>query len=88
MADEEIISLNETVEQEQEQELPVIETKGKWRKFEVMINRTLEVGKTYRIKINGDCLLAVSAERPVNGLKTNVIEYTKEEGTDLWVYTK
>ena len=83
MADEEILEgVNE------ESEPLVIETRGKWRKFSTMANVTFEVGKTYKIKVQGECLLAVSAERPTAGMQTNEITYTKEEGTDLWIYTK
>ena len=66
----------------------VIETKGKWRKFDTMANVTFEVGKTYKINVQGDCLFAVSAERPTTGFGANEISYTKEEGSDLWIFTK
>ena len=80
MADEEII--------EQEQEPLIIETKGKWQKFEVMTNQTFEVGKTYRITVQGDCLFAISAEKPTAGIGTSEITYTKDNNNILWIKTK
>jgi len=80
MADEEIL-----VEQA---EPIIVETKGKWQKFEYMTQQTFEVGKTYKIHVNGDCLFAISPTKPTYGFGTNDITYTKEEGLDLWIYTK
>ena len=66
----------------------IIETRGKWRKFDTITQTTFEVGKTYKIQVQGQCEFAVSAERPTAGMQTNEIVYTKEEGTDLWILTK
>lgn len=80
----------EILEQEQvEQPEPlIIETKGKWQPFEAMTGQTLEVGKTYNIKVAGVCEFAISKERPLAGLKTNEISYTKTDDTlRLWIKT-
>jgi len=68
-------------------ETMIIETKGKWQLFEVMANINLEIGKTYNIKIDGNCEFAVSADKPTDGLKTNEITYTKHETQNLWIKT-
>lgn len=68
-------------------ETMVIETKGKWQLFEVMAGINLEVGKTYNIKIDGNCEFAVSADKPTGGLQSNEIEYTKHEQNRLWIKT-
>ena len=66
----------------------VIETKGKWGKFEYLTGQTFEVGKTYKIKVGGECKFAISKETPTTGFRTNELEYTKEEGSYLWMMTK
>lgn len=68
-------------------ETMIIETKGKWQLFEVMANINLEIGKTYNIKIDGNCEFAVSEDKPKEGLKTNEITYTKHETQNLWIKT-
>ena len=74
---------------ELEQTEPIIvETKGKWLDFEFATQQTFEVGKTYKIRVNGDCLFAISPNKPTYGFGTNEITYTKEEGLTLWIYTK
>lgn len=65
----------------------VIETKGKWQSFEYMSNQTFEIGKTYKINVQGNCQFAISKDKPTNGLKTNEIEYTKDEVNTLWIKT-
>lgn len=78
-------------EEEQEVQVPqepiIVETKGKWQPFENMTQQTLEVGKTYHITLAGVCEVAVSADRPTVGIKTNVIDYTKDDTNKLWIKT-
>ena len=76
--DEELIEQSEPI---------IIETKGKWQPFEAMTNQTFEVGKTYKIKVQGDCLFAISKDRPTSGFGTNEITYTKDNDTQLWIKT-
>lgn len=82
---------DEILEQEpetvNEPEPLVIETKGKWQMFEYMAKVKFEIGKTYKIQIQGDCMFAISKEKPTNGLKTNEIEYTKDSNNILWIKT-
>lgn len=91
--EEEIIEQEENQNEEQldmveEQQPLVIETKGKWGKFEYLTGQTFEVGKTYKIKVGGECKFAISKETPTTGFRTNELEYTKEEGSYLWMMTK
>lgn len=65
----------------------VIETKGKWQPFEIMIKQEFEVGKTYNIKAEGKCEFAISKDRPKAGLSTNEIIYTKDNENILWIKT-
>ena len=65
----------------------IIETKGKWKPFEYISGQTFEVGKTYKINIVGVCEFAISQDTPTNGLKTNEIEYTKDDTNTLWIKT-
>lgn len=87
MADEEIQEevVNENLTTEQEP-LP-IETKGKWQPFEAMTGQTHEVGKTYKIHVNGICEFAISKDRPTDGMRTNDMTYTKKSDTQLWIKT-
>lgn len=66
----------------------IIETKGKWQPFEAMTQQTFEVGKTYKINVQGDCLFAISKDRPTAGIGTNEITYTKDSENTLWIKTK
>ena len=54
----------EILEQEQTQqpEPLIIETKGKWQPFEAMTGQTLDVGKTYEIKVQGRCEFMISKD--------------------------
>lgn len=72
---------------EQEPELLVIETKGKWQPFEAMVNQTHEVGHTYEINIQGLCEFAIAKDRPTAGIRTNKIVYTKDDINKLWIKT-
>lgn len=62
-------------------------TKGKWEDLEVLTDKEMEVGKTYRIAVKGHCQFAVSAERPTAGIATNEITFTKQDGLKLWIKT-
>lgn len=62
-------------------------TKGKWEDLEVLTDKEMEVGKTYRIKVSGHCQFSVSAEKPIAGIATNEITFTKQEGLKLWIKT-
>ena len=77
----------EIIEQVEEQEPLIIETKGKWQPFEVMAKTDLEVGKTYHLNFGGICEIAVSKEKPTAGIKTASIDYTKDETNRLWIKT-
>lgn len=85
MADEEIIE--ETSEETSAVEPLIIETKGKWQPFENMTQQTLEVGKTYHIELGGVCEVAVSPDRPTNGIIASSIDYTKDDTNRLWIKT-
>ena len=96
MEEEEIIQEEENqseqpLDMEEEEQTPqepiIIETKGKWQPFEAMTQQTLEVGKTYHIELAGVCEVAVSVDRPTNGIKTNVIDYKKDDVNKLWIKT-
>ena len=62
-------------------------TKGKWEDLEVLTDKEMEVGKTYRIKVSGHCQFSVSAEKPTAGIATNEITFTKQDGLKLWIKT-
>ena len=65
----------------------IIETKGKWQPFEAMTGQTLEVGKTYNIKVQGKCEFMISKDRPTFGIQTNEFPYTKDNVNRLWIKT-
>ena len=65
-----------------------INTHGRWQPFEAMTQKELEVGHTYKITVNGDCLLTISPNRPTAGMGTNGLTYTKDEVNKLWILTK
>ena len=74
-----------------EQQEPLhIETKGKWRDFEAISLVEFEIGKTYKINVNGQCKFAISPTRPTSiddGMGTNSITFTKNETNKLWIIT-
>ena len=82
MADEEIL-------EQIEREPLIIETKGTWQPFEAAARQEHEVGQTYKVTINGNCLFAISKEneRPTAGIQTNEITYTKDDTNILWIKT-
>ena len=64
-----------------------IYTNGKWEDLEVLTDKEMEVGKTYRIAVKGHCQFSVSAEKPTAGIATNEITFTKQDGLKLWIKT-
>ena len=74
-------------EPEPEPEPIQVYTKGKWEDLEVLTEKEMEVGKTYRIKVSGHCQFSVSAEKPTAGIATNEITFTKQDGLKLWIKT-
>ena len=66
----------------------IIETKGKWQPFEVMTKQTFEMGKTYKINVDGNCLFAISKDRPTSGMGADEITYIKDSENTLWILTK
>lgn len=77
----------ETPVAEPEPEPIQVYTKGKWEDLEVLTEKEMEVGKTYRIAVKGHCQFAVSAEKPTAGIATNEITFTKQDGLKLWIKT-
>ena len=79
--------LEEQVEQQAQQESAVVSTGGKWMVFERFTQQLFEDGKSYHIHVNGTCEFAISAEKPVAGIATNEITFTKQPDVQLWVKT-
>ena len=75
-------------EEVQEQEPIIIETKGKWVKFEEIANTSFEVGKVYNINVGGNCQFMISKHKPTYGLITDKITYTKDNENFLWIKTR
>lgn len=69
------------------EEKNIIETKGKWRIYSSITNTDFEVGKTYKIKVKGNCLFAITSDKPTSGFSANEFDYTQGEDTDLWICT-
>lgn len=65
----------------------IIETKGKWQPFEAMTQEPMEVGKTYHITVDGICEFGLSENKPIAGIQTNDITYTKSDKIKLWIKT-
>ena len=88
MDDEEI--LEQEPEQVEEPQPLIIETKGKWKDFEVASKQELEIGKTYKIEVQGQCKFAISPNKPESvddGMGTNSITFKKNETNKLWIIT-
>lgn len=66
----------------------IIDTKGKWQPLEAMTGEQMEVGKTYKIHIDGVCEFGLSEDKPLAGIQTNDITYTKNDKIKLWIRTK
>ena len=63
-----------------------VNTHGQWINYSVF--QQLENGKNYNLKIEGDCLIALSSTQPTSGIKVNEINFTKQPDVDLWIFTK
>jgi hypothetical protein len=87
MDNEEILEQEPVAEESSVVEPLIIETKGKFQPFEAMTGQTLEVGKTYNIKVQGKCEFMISKDRPTFGIQTDEFPYTKQEDTRLWIRT-
>lgn len=70
-----------------EPESAIVRTGGEWEDFEEAAEQELEIGKTYRIKAKGRCEFMISENKPISGIATNEITYTKQEGMKLWIKT-
>lgn len=63
-----------------------VNTHGKWMKYSEF--QELETGKSYRVTVAGDCMMALSKNTPTIGIKTNIFEFTASPEYELWVLTK
>lgn len=70
-----------------EQEPMTVATNGIWVLLENIMGKEFEVGKTYRIKVKGDCEFMISENEPTVGIKTNEITFKKEQNANLWIKT-
>lgn len=64
-----------------------VRTRGRWEKFEEAVGQELEVGKTYHLHFGSNCEVMISETKPVSGIITNEVTYTKEENKHLWIKT-
>lgn len=65
----------------------IIDTKGKWQPLEAMTGEEMEIGKTYKIHIDGVCEFGLAENKPEAGIQTNDITYTKNDKIKLWIKT-
>lgn len=65
----------------------IINTGGLWKKFEEIVSRELEAGKTYNITFGSKCEVMISDTKPANGIITTEIVYTKHPDKYLWIKT-
>lgn len=79
MTDEEVIK-------EPAKQPTKVNTHGRWMKYSEF--EPLEVGKSYRVSVAGDCMMALSKNTPTIGIKTNSFEFTASPEYELWVLTK
>ena len=89
MEPEEVLEQEEVVETPAE---PVTEpmniaTNGQWLRLEDIMVKEFEIGKTYHIKVKGNCEFMVSKDIPTFGMKTNEITFTKQPDMNLWIKT-
>ena len=84
----------EVLEQEVIEQEPVAEPKpvnirtgGKWVLVEEFLSQEFEVGKTYHIKVRGNCEFMISKDKPTAGMVANEITYTKDAENKLWIKT-
>lgn len=61
-----------------------VNTHGRWMKYSEF--EPLEIGKSYRVTVAGDCMMALSKTKPTVGIKTNSMEFTASE-YELWILT-
>ena len=89
MADEEILEneLSGNSGELENQEPIYIETFGKWQPFEYMSGKTFEVGKMYRVTVDGDCQLMISPTKPTSGFGSRQIYFRKDNVNRLWIRT-
>ena len=78
--------MTDEVIEEQPKEPTKVNTHGKWMKYSTF--EPLEVGKSYRVTVAGDCMMALSKNTPTIGIKTNSFEFTASPEYELWVLTK
>lgn len=93
--EEEVIIPSEQDEEIVQEETPVVEpepklsvrTRGQWVKFEEAVGQELELGKTYNLHFGGNCEVMISESKPVSGIITNEVTYTKQADKQLWIKT-
>lgn len=86
MEPEEVLE-QEVIEQEPAPEPVNIRTGGKWVLVEEFLRKEFEVGKTYHIKVKGNCEFMISKDEPTTGMKSNEITFTKQPNVNLWIKT-
>ena len=78
--------MDDEVIEEQPKEPTKVNTHGRWMKYSTF--EPLEVGKSYRVTVAGDCMMALSKNTPTIGIKTNSFEFTASQEYELWIMTK
>ena len=78
--------MDDEVIEEQPKEPTKVNTHGRWMKYSTF--EPLEVGKSYRVTVAGDCMMALSKNTPTIGIKTNSFEFTASDEYELWVMTR
>ena len=73
--------------QEEDKKPLIINTRGRWQPFEAYTGIEFEIGKSYKIDVEGVCEFSVSNEKPTAGIKTKSIQYTKSDSNTLWIKT-
>lgn len=77
--------MTDEVIEEQPKQPTKVNTHGRWIKYSEF--EPLEVGKSYRVTVAGDCMMALSKNTPTIGIKTNSFEFTASPEYELWVMT-
>lgn len=78
--------MTDEVIEEQPKQPTKVNTHGRWMKYSTF--EPLEVGKSYRVAVAGDCMMALSKNTPTIGIKTNSFEFTASPEYELWVMTR
>ena len=78
--------MTDEVIEEQPKQPTKVNTHGRWMKYSEF--QELETGKSYRVTVAGDCMMALSKNTPTIGIKTNSFEFTASDEYELWVMTK